>query len=96
MVEFFYGSGADVIAPPAKIGGATALQLAAQGGFTAIVVFLLSKGAAVDASGAIIDGMTALERVVAHGRVDVLYCLLRTNVGEGGRDHKQFQRAFSL
>jgi len=94
-VEFFYGSGADVNAPPAKVGGATALQLAAQGGFTAIVIYLLSKGALVDVPGAIVDGMTALECAAAHGRADVLYCLLRANAGQGGRDHKQFQRAFT-
>lgn len=93
LVEFFYGSGADVNAPPAREGGATALQLAAQGGFTAIVVYLLSKGANADAPGALIHGMTALECAAAHGRVDVLYCLLRANAGQGGRDHKQFQRA---
>ena len=95
LVEFFYGSGADVNAPPAKVGGATALQLAAQGGFTAIVIYLLSKGALVDVPGAIVDGMTALECAAAHGRADVLYCLLRANAGQGGRDHKQFQRAFT-
>ena len=95
LVEFFYGSGADVNAQPAKVGGATALQLAAQGGFTAIVIYLLSKGALVDVPGAIVDGMTALECAAAHGRADVLYCLLRANAGQGGRDHKQFQRAFT-
>jgi len=95
LVEFFYGSGADVNAPPARVGGATALQLAAQGGFTAIVVYLLSKGADVDAPGAIVSGMTALECAAANGRVDVLYCLLRADAGQGGRDHKQFQRAFT-
>ena len=77
--------GADVNAPPAVRGGATALQLAAIGGYIGIVVVLLDNGANVFASAARMNGRTAREGAPEHGRIDMIKVLFNATEGKGFR-----------
>lgn len=86
MVEFLVTQGALVNAPPAKDGGATALQLAAISGSVQIVQFLLYKGVEIHAAPALKHGRTALEGAAEHGRVSVLDILLERGAQGYRRD----------
>lgn len=77
MVEYLLQKAADVNAPPAVNGGATALQLAAIQGSIKVVALLLDNGAKIDAPGAVVNGRTALEGAAEHGRLSVLDLFLR-------------------
>ena len=76
MVQKLLDQGALVNAPPAKCGGATALQLAAIGGYLGIAEVLLDRDADVNASAAKLEGRTALEGAAEHGRIDMLRMLV--------------------
>jgi len=70
---------------PAYIGGATALQLAAIGGYLGVAEFLLQAGADLNASGATVHGRTALEVAAEHGRLDMVKFLINGGAFERRR-----------
>ena len=94
MAEFLLDNGADVHAPPAVNGGATALQLAAIQGSVRIVRLLLDKGADIHAAPAVVHGRTALEGAAEHGRVSVLNILLAE--GTAGYSAEEIKSAKAL
>ncbi|RYC63127.1 hypothetical protein CHU98_g3080 [Xylaria longipes] len=76
-----------------RSAGATALQLAAIGGFGQIVCYLIQHEADVNARGAEVDGATALVGAAAKGRMDIVAILLNKGAGRGEDGGEQFERA---
>ncbi|KAJ2986341.1 hypothetical protein NUW58_g5074 [Xylaria curta] len=76
LVKFLIDQGADVNAPPAKISGNTALQLAAWHGDIAIALVLLEHGAKINAPPAKKYGLCALDAAAVRGRLDMVKLLL--------------------
>jgi hypothetical protein len=95
MVEFLLDNGADVHAPPAVNGGATALQLAAIQGSVRIVRLLLDKGADIHAASAVVHGRTSLEGAAEHGRVSVLNILLAEGAAGYGVEEIKSAKAYA-
>ncbi|KAK7943869.1 uncharacterized protein PG986_012982 [Apiospora aurea] len=92
-IEPLVEAGADVNAPAARHGGATALQLAAIKGYVGLVKWLIEKhGAEVTAPGADFDGITALEGAAAFGRLDVVGLLLEKGDFSEGERRRQYVR----
>ncbi|KAK8085818.1 ankyrin repeat-containing protein [Apiospora hydei] len=93
-IELLVEAGADVNAPAARHGGATALQLAAGKGYVGLVKWLIEKhGAEVTAPGADSDGITALEGAAAFGRLDVVGLLLEKGDFSEGERRRQYVRS---
>lgn len=90
MIRLLLEFGADVNAPPPRVGGATALQLACMQGYIDIVRLLVQKGANVNAAGARYNGRTALEGAAGSGRLDVVFFLL----GRGCLVHFSFRKQY--
>ena len=95
-MKLLIDNGADVNAPAAKRGGATALQFAAIKGFIPIARQLLQLGADVNAPASIVYGRTVLEGAAEHGRLDMVALLLAAGAGQKGKDERQFQKAIAL
>ncbi|KAH9211437.1 hypothetical protein DL95DRAFT_511072 [Leptodontidium sp. 2 PMI_412] len=89
-------AGADVNAPPAYQGGATAIQIAAIQGYLGIARKLLEVGANVNAARASFHGRTALEGAAENGRIDMLHLLLGGGTLIEGRGRRQYIRAVKL
>ncbi|KAH9229448.1 hypothetical protein K456DRAFT_1923315, partial [Colletotrichum gloeosporioides 23] len=96
VINLLLESGADVNAPAAKYGGATALQLAAITGRLGIARRLIDLGADVNASAAEEDGRTALEGAAEHGRLDMVQFLLDYGAKAVGDGCLHYFRAISF
>lgn len=84
--------GADVNAPAAFDGGATALQIAAMHGYIGIAQRLLDLGADVNQEPANLNGRTALMAAAEHGRIDMLHMLLtRGALVVGGHGYYDYE-----
>jgi ankyrin repeat protein len=93
VVQILIEKGAEVNALPAMKGGATALQLAAIGGYIGIAEELLKQGARVNAPGSNICGRTALEGAAEHGRIDMVQYLLNAGAEITGSGYHQYTMA---
>ncbi|KAI0550629.1 ankyrin [Xylaria curta] len=93
MVKLLHNLGAHVDDPPNRDGGATALQLAAIGGFGQIVCYLIDHGADVNGKAAFKNGMTALVGAASQGRLDIVAILLNCGAGRGEDGDEQFEKA---
>ncbi|KAK8040279.1 hypothetical protein PG991_000067 [Apiospora marii] len=89
LLEF----GANVNASPARMGGATALQLAAMKGRIRLVRWLISEKADIFAQGAPINGMTAIEGAASFGKLDVVGLLFEYGNFCNGEGRRQCIRA---
>ncbi|KAI0411395.1 ankyrin repeat-containing domain protein [Xylaria grammica] len=96
IVHCLVEAGANVNAPPAKWGGATALQLAAVNGDLGLAKYLISKRAQVNAPPSREEGRTALQGAAEHGRLDMLEFLLTEGALTGGRWRRRFIKAVKL
>ncbi|KAI6564999.1 hypothetical protein ACKVWC_007811 [Pyricularia oryzae] len=92
IVRLFLERGADVNAPPARVGGGSVLRLAAQGGFVGIAELLLSHGAKLIPDQPWED-MTALEAAAYKGRIHMLQLLWEA--GKGGFSVDEIDRAIA-
>lgn len=86
--------GADVNAPAAFDGGATALQIAAMHGYIGIAQRLLDLGADVNQEPAVNNGRTALMAAAEHGRIDMLHMLLTQGALVVG-EHERYDYEYS-
>ncbi|KAH8680223.1 ankyrin repeat-containing domain protein [Ilyonectria robusta] len=77
IIAFLLIHGAEVNAPPAEVGGITALQGAAIRGDVQVARMLIARGANVNAPPALRDGRTALEGAAEHGRLGMVQFLLK-------------------
>ncbi|KAI1179004.1 ankyrin repeat-containing domain protein [Nemania sp. FL0916] len=87
---------ADVNAPAASQGGATALQLAAMKGHLGLAKYLIELGANIDAPGAKRYGRTALEGAAEYGRIDMLQLLLSRGAHITDLGRPQYVRSVML
>ena len=74
---------------PAVREGATALQLAAIGGYIGIAELLLRNDAKVNAPSAKVHGRTALEGAAEHGRIDMLKLLWNAGAEFHGDEYEK-------
>lgn len=91
LIKILLQHGARVDGPPARDGGATALQIAALQGYIGIARRLIDLGADVNEAPARFNGLTALQRAAEHGRIDMLQMLLDEGalvVGDGEQQYK--------
>lgn len=87
---------ARVDSPPARDGGATALQIAAIQGYIGIARRLIDLGASVNEPPAKFNGRTALQGASEHGRIDMLQMLLNEGALVVGDGEEHYQRAIQL
>ncbi|KAF4903676.1 2-5A-dependent ribonuclease [Colletotrichum fructicola] len=92
-VKLLLNAGADVNAPAARSGGATALQLATIRGYLGLAKMLIDLGADINAPGARKHGRTALEAAAEHGRIDTIQYLLSQGVHTNGKGQVSYLRA---
>ncbi|CVK85268.1 uncharacterized protein FPRN_06855 [Fusarium proliferatum] len=76
VAVYLLGKNANINAPPAFEGGATALQFAAIGGHIGLARQLIELGARINARGSGKLGRSALEGAAEHGRLDMLALLV--------------------
>ncbi|KAF4838497.1 NF-kappa-B inhibitor alpha [Colletotrichum tropicale] len=93
MIDLLLECGADVNAPAAQHGGATALQLAAIKGRLGIAKRLVDLGANINAPGADKNGRTALEGAAEYGRLDMVHLLLDCGANVAGDGCLQYLKA---
>ncbi|KAK8044057.1 hypothetical protein PG993_004081 [Apiospora rasikravindrae] len=91
--QLLVSKGADVNGLPARLRGATALQLAAMQGYIHLVKWLISLKANILAKGAAVEGMTAIEGAAAFGRLDVVGLLFEHENMREGEGRRQCIRA---
>jgi hypothetical protein len=88
--------GADVNAPAAEDGGATALQIAAIQGYIGIARKLLDLGSDVNQDPAWENGRTALMGAAEYGRIDMLQMLLDEGAQVVGEYEGYYYEAVAL
>jgi len=93
VIDTLLELGAEVNEPPAPLGGATSLQLAAITGNLATAKKLIDLGADINAPGARYAGRTALEGAAEHGRIDMVQLLLSEGADTVGPGRAQYVRA---
>ncbi|KAE8377570.1 ankyrin repeat-containing domain protein [Aspergillus bertholletiae] len=96
LINLLLQHGARVDGPPARDGGATALQIAAIQGYIGIARRLIDLGASVNEPPATLNGRTALQGAAEHGRIDMLQMLLDEGALVVGDGEQEYERAVQL
>ncbi|KUL87456.1 hypothetical protein ZTR_04547 [Talaromyces verruculosus] len=96
LINLLLQHGVRVDSPPARNGGATALQIAAIQGYIGVARRLIDLGASVNEPPAGFDGRTALQGAAEHGRIDMLQMLLNEGALVVGDGEEHYQRAIQL
>ncbi|KAF7552402.1 hypothetical protein G7Z17_g4370 [Cylindrodendrum hubeiense] len=96
IMDCLLKAGADVNAPPAFIGGGTALQLAAIQGHIGVAKHLLDLGANINALPSRQHGRTALEGAAERGRLDMLQLLIHHGDQTRRFESDQYARSIDL
>lgn len=60
-----------------------------------IAIFLLENGALINAPAALVEGQTALQGAVEHGRLDMIYLLLENDQDDGLEERCQQAAKFA-
>ncbi|SCO42943.1 uncharacterized protein FFMR_07103 [Fusarium fujikuroi] len=89
VAVYLFGKIANINAPPAFEGGATALQFAAIGGHIGLARQLIEVGARINARGSGKHGRSALEGAAEHGRLDMLALLVHHGAVTTGPGRQQ-------
>lgn len=96
LIKMLLQHGARVDGPPARDGGATALQIASFQGYIGIARRLIDLGADVNEAPARFNGRTALQGAADYGRIDMLQMLLDEGTLIVGDGEQQYQKAVDL
>jgi ankyrin repeat protein len=96
LIDLLLQHGARVDGPPARDGGATALQIAAIQGYIGIARRLIDSGASVNEPPARFNGRTALQGAAEHGRIDMLHMLFDEGALVVGDGEQHYQKAIQL
>ena len=96
LIKMLLQHGAKVDGPPARDGGATALQIASFQGYIGIARRLIDLGADVNEAPARFNGRTALQGAAEYGRIDMLQMLLDEGTLIVGDGEQQYQKAVDL